>query len=208
MKRTHPSIVNQMLRVLIIEDDEPYRMMLAKMAGSLNCEATQIGSAIDALELLKHESVDVIMLDLHLPRMNGLEFLSRLRERDLNTPVIVLTGVGTLEAAQSAIRSGVTDFLTKPCHLGNLESALERARRNLAVQRLEPDLPDEVFPPSRNAPSEEPVKAMAEIEREAILSAIKRNNGNRSAAAVELGISRRTLHYRLAEYQKDGLVVE
>ncbi len=49
---------------------------------------------------------------------------------------------------------------------------------------------------------------MADIEQHAILTALRRNNGNRSAAAIELGISRRTLHYRLAQYREAGVVLE
>jgi len=146
------------------------------------------------------------LLDLHLPVMGGLDFLQRFREDHADVPVIILTGAGTLRAAQRAIRHGVTDFLTKPCHLGDLEAAVERVRRRLAADtavELEAADGDE---PAREDHGTRPSAAMAEIERDAILAAIHAHGGNRTAAAQALGISRRTLHYRLADYRQSGLL--
>jgi DNA-binding NtrC family response regulator len=160
------------------------------------------------LEVLKTERADLVILDLHLPKMNGLEFLAKLRESDPTTPVIILTGAGSLESAQAAIRGGVSDFLTKPCHLGHLESALQRVRRTLAAQHEDEMRHRKGYDEHNTADPLEEGRPMMEIEREAILASIRRNKGNRSAAALELGISRRTLHYRLAEYQKNGLTLD
>jgi DNA-binding NtrC family response regulator len=178
-----------------------------------------MGSALEAEQWLAQQAADVILLDLNMPRVDGLAFLESLRQRDRLTPVVILTGVGTLPAAQSAIRLGVSEFLTKPCHLGTLEAALQRIRAQRAergrhqreaaaaqtvnldragVERAAPKPAD-----GAAADSNRP-RRMSEIERDAILHALRRHAGNRSAAARELGISRRTLHYRLVEYRQQG----
>ncbi len=70
---------------------------------------------------------DIVLLDLNLPGMTGMDFFRKLRDRWPITQVIILTGFGDLESAREAIRLDVVDFLTKPCHLGELEQALDRA---------------------------------------------------------------------------------
>ncbi len=190
------------LRVLVVEDDARFRAMLAAMLRELGCEPVPAASAIEALRSLDDREPDVVLLDLHMPPMDGMSFLARFRRRHADAPVIILTGAGTLEAAQEAMRLRATDFLTKPCHLGSIEAALDRARRELARTR------DREASPPPAAPADPPATAtarpLAEIEREAIHAALSRHAGNRSAAARELGISRRTLHYRLAEYGRTG----
>jgi len=111
----------------------------------------------------------------------------------------VLTGFASIDAAKEAVHLDVVEFLTKPCHLGEVEQALDRALRRMAptppaiVDR--PDLP----PPTAGM-------TLEEVERQHILAALQHNNGNRTATAQELGISRRTLYYKLEEYQKQGFI--
>jgi DNA-binding NtrC family response regulator len=117
--------------------------------------------------------------------------------------VIVLTGFGNLEAARAAIRLDVVDFLEKPCPLGELEKSLHRATQRLARPP---------HPALDNVPNEpetdETAQTLEDVEREHIISALRRNNGNRTATAQELGISRRTLQYKLSEYQRLGFAVD
>ena len=97
------------------------------------------------------------------------------------------------------------EFLTKPAHLGELELAIDRARKRLeetATATLPPPAPP-TMPPDLP-----PATTLDEVEREHILAALARNSGNRSATATELGISLRTLYYRLNEYQKQGFHID
>ena len=125
-----------------------------------------------------------------------------------NTQVIILTGFGDLESARKAIRLDVVDFLTKPCMLGDLEVALDRAlERVQQAQHKHPDKPA-VAVVSQDAPASEAssAKTLQDHECNLILAALERNNGNRTATAAELGISVRTLYYRLTEYERKGLL--
>jgi DNA-binding NtrC family response regulator len=117
---------------------------------------------------------------------------------------MILTGLGDLDAAQRAIRLDVVDFLSKPASLGDLELALNRAwrRRNQLLER-DPLHADATAAFAFDAESDS-ARNLRDVEREHILSALDRNHGNRGAAAAELGISIRTLYYRLAEYERQG----
>jgi two-component system response regulator RegA len=194
------------LRVLVVEDEPRLRDLMVHAIPDMGFEALGARSAEEALRLMESDPRGLIILDLNLPGMSGMEFFRILRERWPETQVIVLTGFGDLEAARQAIRLDVVDFLTKPCHLGDLELSLDRARRRL-VPKIE-SLPlgaDEEDDEALAAPAgANPSKKLDDIEREHILAALERQHGNRTATAKELGISLRTLYYRLEEYRKQG----
>jgi two-component system response regulator RegA len=115
--------------------------------------------------------------------------------------VVILTGFGDLEAAKKAIRLDVVDFLTKPCSLAELETALGRASAR-RLQRVDRDsAPQSSMPAESGTPM-----LLEELERKHILATLQRHAGNRAETATELGISLRTLYYRLGEYQRLGLM--
>lgn len=211
-------------RVLIVEDEPQLRDLLARMCRELGFESNAVGSGEAALSLLrdKDESTGtykLLIIDLNLPAMDGLTFLEKVREmeqsnrateKNARRGAIILTGFGDLDAAQKAIRLDVADFLTKPCHLGELETALDRALRRYedSVAGLTPlqayqAAMEEEDESIVNIPKPEAGQTIEKLEREAIEAALERNDGNRRATAEELGISLRTLYYRLSRYQSD-----
>ena len=202
-----PSSIHMKLnpQILIVDDEPRMRDMLERAVTSWGHKANTARSAEEALRVLQTEPANIILLDLNLPAMSGLEFLERFRQSNLTTQVIILTGFGDLEAAKKAIHYDVVEFLTKPAHLGELEQAIDRARKRLE----EISTPTAMAPPPPMTPPDlPPATTLDEVEREHILAALVRNNGNRSATATELGISLRTLYYRLNEYQKQGFHID
>lgn len=208
------------MRVLIVEDEPRLRDMLLSAVPSMGFEAEGARSGEDALKLMEEDAREMIVLDLNLPGMDGLEFFEKMREKWPTTQVVVLTGFGDLDAAKKAIRLNVADFLTKPTPLGDLEKALDRARRKW-VNAMQTDdtmvrpLPDlsanekdaEKIPAeATELPDENEPATLEDIERRHILAALERNNGNRAATAKELGISVRKLYYRISQYQEEGLL--
>jgi DNA-binding NtrC family response regulator len=202
--------------VLIVEDEMRLRNMLNQALKEMGFNATLAPSAESAAKLLAQRSFDIMMLDLNLPGMDGIEFLEGVRERHKDIQVIILTGFGDLEAAKKAIHLDVVEFLTKPCALGKLEHALDRARKrqksqivgdspvvSQAVLQFEPE-PAAQIPPA--AIRGESVQSLEELEQQHILGVLQKQNGNRAATAAELGISLRKLYYRLGEYQRKGLI--
>lgn len=187
--------------VIVVEDEPRMRELLQRVLGQWGFDASLAKSAEEASRIADERAPDVLVLDLNLPGEGGLSFLGRMRERWPHTQAIVLTGFGSLEAAREAIHLDVVDFLTKPAHLGDLEKALDRALRRLSPAPPPPVLPQ---PPAEPTPG----KTLEEVERDHILATLARHDGNRTATAAALGISRRTLYYKLDEYQRLGLPVD
>jgi two-component system response regulator RegA len=192
--------------VLVVEDETRLREMLLKAIPDMGFPVKGTRTAEDALRIMEQEPHEIIVLDLNLPCMDGLEFCEVVHQRWPQTRVIILTGFGDLPAAQKAIRLQVVDFLTKPASLGDIEASLERARRNRQEQATaELDTGITIDPePDDEEPDTEGRATLEDVEREHILAALDRNKGNRAATAAELGISVRTLYYRLAEFQRQG----
>jgi len=191
----------------LVEDEKRLREMLLRALPDMGYEATGVRTAEKALAVMEQAPHGIVVLDLNLPLMNGIELMEVLHQRWPETSVIILTGFGDLDAAQKAIRLGVVDFLSKPCGLGDLERAIDRARRRQParppIETVIQHPPSRAAAPSHSAPAEGPVH-LADIEKSYILAALKRHHGNRNAAAAELGISVRKLYYRLAEYERAG----
>lgn len=189
-------------KVLVIEDERRLRELLTDVIPQMGFPTRAVRSAEDASAALLEEPAEILLLDLHLPGQSGLDFLAALRTKGHRPEVIIMTAYGDLETARKAIRHDVADFLTKPAPLGEIEAALDRARKRLD-ERWAHSLSSA---PAIEAPGTHSGLPLAETERREILAALERHNGNRTAAAAELGISRRTLHYRLAEYKDQGLL--
>jgi len=192
-------------RVLIVEDEPRMRELLHRAITSWGLEASCARSGEEAIRAMDAQPSQIVLLDLNLPGMTGMECFGVIRQRWPQTQVIILTGFGDLESAKQAIRLEVVEFLTKPCHLGELEQAIDRARR-----RLPPPPAPQPAPPPPPPPPPDPSSpaTLDDLERQHILAALDRNAGNRAATAEELGISLRTLYYRLSEYQKQGYNID
>jgi DNA-binding NtrC family response regulator len=204
--------------VLIVEDEQRLRDLLLRSLTNWGFEASAARSAEEAMRASESKPPDIVLLDLNLPGMDGMEFFTSLRRKRPDVQGIVLTGFATVEAAKQAVHMDMVEFLTKPCHLGEVEQALDRAVRRIAPPDP-PILPEPIagrggdafggreFDGNGDGEGGSP-RTLEEVEREHILSTLQRHDGNRTATAAELGISRRTLYYKLTEYQKQGFDVE
>ena len=113
-------------RILVV-DDEPAQREL--VAGFLNKQAFEVSSAesgAKAVELFRQDSFDLVLTDQKMPNMSGLDLLQAVHAINPETPVILMTAFGSIEAAVSAIQGGATDYLTKPL---NLDELLYRIRQ-------------------------------------------------------------------------------
>src|SRR5579859_167491 len=123
-------------RVLVVDDEASARTGLEKL---LRQEGYAVETAEDGSTALKSAAEsppDVVVTDLSMPVMNGLELLAKLREQDRDLPVIMATASSDVNAAVKAMRAGAEDYLTKPIDFDALTVAIERAieRRNLRVE--------------------------------------------------------------------------
>ena len=122
-------------RVLIVEDNETARKQIQVFLESdpgLAVDTAANGS--DALKALTERPYSVIVTDLKMPRVDGLQLLEEVQKRRLPADVIVTTGFGTIEQTVQAMRLGAVDFLTKPINLEHLRLVIQRALRERALQ--------------------------------------------------------------------------
>src|SRR5262245_31599224 len=158
-------------RALVVEDEARYRAFLLDVLRDMNCAAVGAANAREALAAIEGAKPDILLLDLNLPFVDGLTFLEEFRKKCPGAAVVIITGFGTLEAARRAIRLGVSDFLTKPCDLGQIEGAIDRARRRVSEARERVEVEEPVVQAPESPQAE--VKSLALVEREAIIEALK-----------------------------------
>ncbi len=121
------------LQVLIVEDDPDVRLGCEQAMQLAGLPVSSAGSAEAALKLLRPPFAGVVVTDMRLPGMDGLELLRQLREQDSELPVIMITGHGDVTLAVEAMRSGAYDFITKPFPPAHLVEVVRRALEKRAL---------------------------------------------------------------------------
>jgi DNA-binding NtrC family response regulator len=125
------------LHLLIVDDDEPLRDTLVSRFERLGAAVTAAASAEEALARAAGQRQDVALLDLHLPGMDGIELLGRLKELHPELEALMLTAHSSIETAVQAMRHGAYDYLTKPFRLAELEVLVEKAFEKVQLVRRE-----------------------------------------------------------------------
>jgi two-component system nitrogen regulation response regulator GlnG len=126
----------RLARVLIVDDDPLVRKVFETGIGASGYTVTSAPDGKTALELLRREPPDVVVLDNILPDVSGLEILRRIREFDPHLPVILITAQGTSLTAIEAMKSAAFDYIPKPVDLGRLDSQIGRAVEARRLMRV------------------------------------------------------------------------
>ena len=103
-----------MAHILVVDDEKNYRIVLTRLLEEAGHRVTAAENPFAALELLQRETVALILSDLRMPKMDGMEFFRRVREQYEDVPFIILTAFATVETALQAMKAGAFDYLTKP----------------------------------------------------------------------------------------------
>jgi two-component system response regulator HydG len=114
-------------RILIVDDDKEMCRLLETTLGKKGYEVAARTTAEEAFELFGAEDFDVVVSDINMKGMNGLELCARVAQNRPDVPVVVITAFGTFDTAVAAIRAGAYDFITKPFEVDVLELTLRRA---------------------------------------------------------------------------------
>ncbi len=128
-----------MIKVLIVEDEEIIRkgIVLTVNWEALDCTvAAEASNGLEALEAVHRLNPDLIITDIKMPQMDGIEMLQKLRQMGNNTHVIILSAYDTFSYVQSALRLGAVDYLLKPFHDGDLEHAIALAHDKICPNTL------------------------------------------------------------------------
>ena len=130
-------------RVLIVDDEPGVRESL-RMVLKEGYEPLAVGSSGEALETLAATSVDVVLLDIVMPGMDGLQLLEELRVRFPNLPIVMLTATKTVKTAVGAMKLGAFDYITKPFDVDELRVILDKATERAELVREVEELRSEV----------------------------------------------------------------
>jgi putative PEP-CTERM system response regulator len=114
-------------RILVVDDDPDIRELLSDRLQLMRLEVACAGDGEEALALLRQEAPPLTLLDLQLPRVNGMEVLQAIRREGIDTTVIVITAWATPERAVEAMRAGAYDFIPKPLDPAHLEVVINKA---------------------------------------------------------------------------------
>ena len=131
------------LNVLVVDDEEHIRVAVERILRRLDCNVLQAPDGEQALSILEERDVAVVLLDLKMPGMDGMEVHRRIREAGYRVQVIIITGYATLETAIDAMKQGAFDFIPKPFDKDHLALVVERALNSIRLEqertRLEQD---------------------------------------------------------------------
>jgi DNA-binding response OmpR family regulator len=114
------------VKLLVVEDEDSLRTLLTSELESRGFEVQEADGGNIALEALDKNQFDLVLLDIRLPDIDGMEVLKSIRKNGRAEKVIMLTGVDELKIAKESLSSGANDFMTKPYNFKNLLNCIER----------------------------------------------------------------------------------
>lgn len=119
----------QPINVLLVDDEQGYLNVLSNRLSRRAIHATKAFSGTEAIQILRKTDFDVVVLDLKMEDMDGIEVLKVIKRMIPDLPVIILTGHGSQTAAKEGIQYGAFDYLTKPCALMELMDKIKEAHQ-------------------------------------------------------------------------------
>ncbi len=139
----HKDVMSKKPNILLTDDEDTFRNIMARELTRMGYHVLSCISGPETIKNLQERDFDVVILDMNMPGMNGIETLKKIKEIESMTEVIVLTGQGSIENAVQAIKLGAYDYLIKPCRLSEMDAVLQKAlekrqlnRENAHLRRL------------------------------------------------------------------------
>lgn len=205
-----------MYNVLVVEDDPMVRMINEQyvLMNKDFCIASSVKNGQEALDYIKENKVDLVILDVFMPFMNGVEFLKKLREQKLKTEVIMVTAANDTATLEETMHLGVIDYLVKPFALERFQVALEKftAKMNAinGSDVLDQNLIDSIISNSPQKKSKEYPKGIQEKTLERIKTRFENKNDWHSVELIaeKLGISIVTVRHYVNYLVKEGFLRE
>lgn len=126
-----------MVERILIVDDEPDMLKLLSMIlkEKTPYEVVTTNNPVEAVEMVRNQNFEIVITDLKMPGLDGLQLLEEVKKKDEDVPVIIITAYGTIDAATEAIEKGGFDFITKPFKKEQILFTIEKALKWLRVQR-------------------------------------------------------------------------
>ncbi|MFM1999253.1 MAG: hypothetical protein RL204_1200 [Bacteroidota bacterium] len=122
-----------MPKILVIDDEAAIRGALKEILEYESYEVSEAEDGIVGIKLAEKENFDLIFCDIKMPKMDGIEVLEKLKEKGIETPVVIITGHGTVETAVEALKKGAYDFIQKPLDLNRVLVTVRNASNQTAL---------------------------------------------------------------------------
>jgi two-component system response regulator HydG len=122
-------------KILLVEDDAENRLAMSKILQGAGYDVAEKDNGQDALDYINAKAVDIVVTDMRLPVVDGVELLKRTKAKDHEIEVVLMTGYGTVETAVESIREGAYDFITKPIRKAQLLRTIEKAAEKQYLSR-------------------------------------------------------------------------
>ena len=116
-----------MSNILIIDDEKAIRKTLGEILSYEGYKMDEAGDGEEALKKFREKAYDVVLCDIKMPKMDGIEFMERAREANPDVPIIMISGHGTIDTAVEAVKKGAYDYISKPPDLNRLLITIRNA---------------------------------------------------------------------------------
>ena len=131
--------MNKMIKLLLVDDEEEFLTSTSQALGRRGFDVKVAPNGVTALELVEKNSYDIILLDVKMPDIDGIEVFRQIREKLPDLPVILLTGHGSIDDAFYTSKDGIADYLTKPIDIESLSERLHKIVEKAEKQREDND---------------------------------------------------------------------
>ena len=122
-------------KILLVDDEEGIRKVLGITLSDMGYDVETANSGEEALETYRKTRPHIVLTDIKMPGINGIELLGKIKKENPDTEVIMITGHGDMELAIQSLKLEATDFVTKPINDDVLEIALKRARERISMRQ-------------------------------------------------------------------------
>lgn len=191
------------VRLLIVDDDEELRRTLEERFRRQGVNVCAAANGEEALKLTSQTRFDVALLDLHMPGMNGIELLERLKENNPGLEALLLTGHASIETAIQAMRKGAYDYLTKPFHFPELDIHIQKAFEKVQLARRQRQWVEQIVYESaryRLVGSSEPMKRVTQLIQK--VAPMECTVLVRGASGTGKELVARALHYNSPRHER------
>jgi CheY-like chemotaxis protein len=170
-------------RILVVDDEKNIRLTIQHSLMAADYEVETAGNGLEGLEKFRDGHFDLILMDLRMPQINGIEMLREIREKDKHTAAVVITAYLTIDTLLEAFSLGVSDYIRKPFSPNDVRETVRRvlARETLDIEHATPETTNLEF--ARKALAGQDISKAMELAR----TAIEKNSNNPDAMAF-LGI--------------------
>jgi DNA-binding NtrC family response regulator len=184
------------IRLLIADDEQEMRDLCSSIGRRMGMECILAETAEEALRIVESDWPDIVLSDLLIGKMSGLELLAEIKNRRVSTEVALMSAYGSIETAVEAMRAGAFDFVVKPFRVEKLMLILERMADKARCARCE----QHPVASTVEMLAQIPCTDLEELERLTVQRVFEQVHGDKLQARKLLGISRATLYRKMKRY--------